>query len=377
MTKVRGAVLARAATAAALSAAAALAALELILRLGGFLAAPAEPACDAFSGPRRDRRAVLFIGDSWTGGADAPAGAGYPEVLVRRLNERGPRRPVQGFNLGRGSLNSAEAALLFLKYYRDVRPAVVVALVGINDLWNTEDVALAGRRLNAELGRAPLPAASRWGDGLPALAGRLKLARLWRILRYRMFRRWELAGPHPYNRYVMPYFELHGQGRVEEGRRYLIANLGRASSYDDFYRVMLYSFSYDEEAAQKYLKERGVWRPGLVRYRIDRDQRRRALREKYAILEGHLRDLKGICDRDRVALILQDYPHLDPAVAELNGALRGSAAKLGIEFVDHYALFRKELGRARWKSLLTRSHVNGEGYALMADNLLRHSSIAR
>lgn len=377
MTKDRGTALARAAAGAAAGAVLVLAALELVLRLGGFLLAPGEPACDPFSGPRRDRRAVLFIGDSWTGGADASPGMGYPDVLVRRLNELQPKRPVQGFNFGRGSLNSAESALMFLKYYKDVRPAALVVLVGINNLWNTEDIGLAGRRLGAELGRGPLPAESSLKDVFLSLTEHLKLARLFRIVRYQMFRRWELAGPHPYNKYVKPYFDLHGQGRVEDGRRYLIENLGRASSYDDFYRIMLYSFSYDKEAAEKYLKERGVWKPELVRYRFDQEERQRRLREKYALLEEHIKDLKLICDRDHIAMILQDYPHLDPAVAELNDALRNIAAKLGIEFVDQYALFRKEVGEARWKSLMTRSHVNGEGYGVMADNLLRRSTIAR
>jgi lysophospholipase L1-like esterase len=317
----------------------------------------------------------MFIGDSWTGGADAPQGMSYPDALLRRMNNLGPKQEVRGINLGKGSLNSAEALLVFLEYQRKVRPKTLIALVGINNLWNTEDIDLVRDRLRAELNQPPVPKKSGWSDHLRHMITRLKVARGCRIIYYRLVEQRQMVGPPPFNSYLKPYFDLHGQDRAAEGRQYLVKNLDRASSYDDFYRVMLYSFSYDLDAVKKYLQEQSAWKPELIRYKFDLVQRNRRLQEKLLLLEEHIKALKLICDRNGISLIIQNYPHLNPAVASMDEALRDIAARHHIEFVDQYTLFKKELGIERWKSIMTHSHVNSQGYAIMAENLLRHSAI--
>jgi lysophospholipase L1-like esterase len=91
---------------------------------------------------------------------------------------------------------------------------------------------------------------------------------------------------------------------------------------------------------------------------------------RYKLLDEHTSNLKAICDMHGIRMILQNYPYYNnPSVDELDIKLREIAGKLNIFFVDHYQYFTEVVGKDRWKRVQTYSHINNEGYALMAENL--------
>ncbi len=76
------------------------------------------------------RPVILAFGDSLTAGYGLPAGSGYPELLQRKLNERGYQYHVVNMGV---SGDTTSGGLARLKPGLDLKPAIVILELGAND----------------------------------------------------------------------------------------------------------------------------------------------------------------------------------------------------------------------------------------------------
>jgi len=313
---------------------------------------------------------IMFIGDSWTAGAGAENGKGYVEVFFELLRTEYPRIKIEGFNYGRGSFNSSEACLSFLKYYREINPDLLVVLIGTNNAWNTQDVSLAHKLLNKELDFEGISTyqISFWEKAFSWLT-KLKIVKFCRIFYYNiMFKPDDMIGPHPTDEYAGGFFDIYAKtGDIEKGKAYLIKHINEASSYDDFYRLMLYAFGCRGGDAEFYLRGKGLWCPDLIRFNFDQRKQDSIVSLRYNILKDNIVSLKKICDMQGIKIVMQNYPQYgNKLTIELNNELSEIAKELDIHFVDHYALFTELLGIEGSKEVLSKcKHVNSDGHYLM------------
>lgn len=136
---------------------------------------------------------VLCIGDSFTFGVGSSAGRSYPEQLEAVLQRR-LKQPVDVVNDGVPSYNSSQVLRRLPHALARARPSVVVALVGLNNAWNTT------------YGPLGLPGESRLEGWLRWLES-LRLVRLVRQARV-----------DPQAMYPDEYLRLDGQGDDNEQR---------------------------------------------------------------------------------------------------------------------------------------------------------------
>jgi len=81
--------------------------------------------------------------------------------------------------------------------------------------------------------------------------------------------------------------------------------------------------------------------------------------------------LKTICDKNQIIMVIQSYPFYgEMTYYNTNIKLQETAQKNAIPFLDHYALFQSRLGIARWKTMMTQSHINENGHLMMAGDIL-------
>lgn len=347
--------------------------IEIFLRIAGFFYISANFKQKQSVRPSvKNAVRIMFIGDSWTQGADAVPGKGYVDSLVEFLKKGNPQFQIESFNYGRGSFNSSEASLVFLKHYKEIKPHILIVLMGINNIWNAQDVVLANKYFEKELNyESGLNTRICLADKLCASMNRLKIVKLFRLIIFNFFIKNEnIEMAFNVNDYVNRYFQIHATGAEEEGRKYLVDHLERAPSYDDFYRIMLFSFNQNASATENYLRKMKVWKPGLIKNKFNQRRHDYYISSRFEILEKQIGYLKHICDLDGIALILHNYPYYgDPSVDQVNAKLRDIADKFHISFLDNYLIFENTMGIKKWKEILTYSHVNTEGHTLIAKNL--------
>lgn len=128
-------------------------ALELMLQLAAVVApyvlraAPGKPSSSDFT--------ILVVGDSHAAGAGVPREQNLPSHLERLLAERHPDRAFRVVNLGLPGVNSPWVANRLERNIRLHAPDLVIAWVGVNDIWNATETdtwgtgswALAARRV--------------------------------------------------------------------------------------------------------------------------------------------------------------------------------------------------------------------------------------
>jgi|GEM_PF-6519940 len=320
---------------------------------------------------------IMFIGDSWTAGAGAEFSQGYVDVFLSLLRKEYPDTKIEGFNYAQGSFNSSQACLEFLKHYRKVKPHLLVALIGINNIWNTQDLSLVRRYFDRELGfEAEDKCQIYILERILSWLNKLRIVKLARIAYFNLIlKQVKMVGPHPMDdHYVAPCFEILSRtADKEKVKECLIQNIDKASSYDDFYRLMLYLFSFQSDDVKDFLQKRHLWKPWLITFKFNQKQHDSIVSLRHEILEEHLIYLKKICKLNNTKMIVQNYPQYGFSyVIDLNNALFQIAMKIDVPFVDHYTSFIESLGIEGFKNVLTRcSHVNTEGHYLMAQNLYK------
>lgn len=105
-----------------------LALFEAVLRLSGLFFRRAQSAADG-------KIAILCIGDSFVWGV---GGESFPQQLSELLNSGEQAGGYSVINAGKAGANSAQTAQALPALLRAYRPAVVIALFGMNNSWNSE-----------------------------------------------------------------------------------------------------------------------------------------------------------------------------------------------------------------------------------------------
>lgn len=134
----------------------ALLSLEVILQVAAMLAPAVIRAAPGAGRPRPpDAVTILVVGDSHAAGAGVAREDNLPSHLERMLAERHPGRTFRTINLGLPGVNSPWVANRLERNIRLHDPDLVIAWVGVNDVWNATETdawgngswALAVRRL--------------------------------------------------------------------------------------------------------------------------------------------------------------------------------------------------------------------------------------
>jgi lysophospholipase L1-like esterase len=315
---------------------------------------------------------IMFIGDSWTEGADAKPGEGYTNMFIKMIKQNHKNVAINSFNYGRGCYNSSEASYKFLANYRTDKPNLLIILFGINNIWNAYDVMLANKLFKKELNfTEDENTGKRIRDKFAYYLFRSKVIKLCRIAYFNIFTgSRKINDGLPKTDYANKYFEVHAKGDLEKAREYLINNLKSDKDYADMYTIMLFNFGYDLNNVENYLKSKNMWKPKLIKKPFSSDERRQILDQKYVILEENIKYIKLLCDKNGIKIVLQTYPVFnDNLVLELNEELRLAAGKYGVPLIDQYKYFGSKMTPAQWKKVMTYSHVNAKGYSIMAENL--------
>lgn len=104
--------------------------------------------------PDPDSWRVIAVGDSWVAGAEAEAGSSFIDVFAEEV-ERETGRPVQVYNLGQSATNSSQALLRVVETVDWVRPDLVVALTGANNMLHDKGVEDAASVLGEDVRLSP------------------------------------------------------------------------------------------------------------------------------------------------------------------------------------------------------------------------------
>ena len=346
--------------------------LEVALQLAGFIYTrwiyrPA-PQQQMVSDTARN---ILFIGDSWTQGADAVPEPGFSSRTVKKLNEHFPDRTYRECNYAWGGANSSQAVLQFFDHYNEVKPKIVIVLTGANNAWNTQDVAAARRRLAKALEGNEQAEKITLGERLINTGKKLKLVKLYLLIKQYLVTSHELETEDFKNEFSQGYFNTFvDSGSGETARDYLLENY-RENEHDyyDLFRLLLHSFDGDIDKTVAWLEENNLWYPEKLKGKFDIEENRRYHERGVEILEEQLAGLKQFCDAEGVVMIVQNYPHQHPGIQYLNSLIGKMAEKLAIVYVDQARYFTETVGLEEWSRVLTQGHVNAQGHEYMAENL--------
>ncbi|MBM3255069.1 MAG: SGNH/GDSL hydrolase family protein [Candidatus Omnitrophica bacterium] len=349
--------------------------VEILLHLISFFYIHFQPKVqqDKIIGDNSSVR-IMFIGDSWTTGSDAPSGEGFADKLIPLLRKKYPYLDIMGANYGKSGANSSEASIIFLRHYKKVKPTLLIVLIGINNAWNSQDVSLANDYLRNELSNV-----SKNKTKVSPLdicyfgLNKLKFVKLFKITYFHLVtQRKSLENPYPDTKYTHNYLNIlwDSGGSTTKAREYLISKIDTIDNYDTFYRLMLFSFNQSAKKTEDYLNEKGIWRPWLLKKRFNQKQHDHNLALKYQLLDKQIGYLKQVCDTKNITLILQNYPYYGNIIFdEINLKLQEASEKYNITFIDNYQYFKDNLGLEGWKTVLTRNHINGAGHEFITQNL--------
>jgi lysophospholipase L1-like esterase len=315
---------------------------------------------------------IMLIGDSWTEGAEAKKGEGYTDILMTFLREKYSDMHFELFNYAKGSFNSSEACIIFVRNYKSIRPDLLIVLFGINNGWNTQDVNLAFHLLENDLGFF-----RKYSERLRILE-KLRIVRLYRILKFEFYlKNQKMQYGHPSNDFSSEYFHLRNQEKIDEALDYLIQNYEKAPTYDDFYKLVLYHFGYNSHSAKKLLKEKKCFKPTLIKMSFSQIQHDNYIKKSGRIIKDQIYLLKKICDSNNIILLLQSYPEVTNEAwswkKHINSFIRDAVSKKDIYFVDHERIFEESFTKEKWQEITTGGkHVNAKGYSIMAKNLYNY-----
>ncbi|MFA5163755.1 MAG: SGNH/GDSL hydrolase family protein [Patescibacteria group bacterium] len=326
-----------------------------------------------------DSLRIMFIGDSWTQGADAAPGPGYVMLVTQELNRLYPVKSIQVYNFALGSTNSSQAIHQFLDNYRNIKPDILVVLTGANNGWNTQDIITARKRIrNGIINYNELENTS-FAEQSANFFKKLKIAKLYNLISYNIFyKSQEIKIPLPDNEYLLGYHKIFNATRdPEKARLYLINNYKEnTTDYNDLYKATRHSFGGDIEKTLNYLKNKNMLKLNLISEKIDikKDRTSRSLHLK--ILEENLTDLKDLCDQEGIIMVVENYPYNSMQFRAVNDALGRISSRINAVYVNHYGYFKDKVGYEEWDKVMTKSHVNYKGHEYMADNLVEILSAA-
>lgn len=83
---------------------------------------------------------IVCLGDSYTYGIGAGFANSYPAQLEKILNEKAGKKKFEVFNLGMPGCNSTQAVKTLQDSLVNIKPDIVIILVGCNDNWNFKSV---------------------------------------------------------------------------------------------------------------------------------------------------------------------------------------------------------------------------------------------
>ena len=87
---------------------------------------------------------IACLGDSFTYGFGAPGGQSYPDFLRKHLEQR--IKGVDIINCGIPGLNTAGLSMKVEKLVNDLKPDILVVMIGANDSWNITGLFPKGNR---------------------------------------------------------------------------------------------------------------------------------------------------------------------------------------------------------------------------------------
>ena len=145
--------------------------LELGLQLGAWLQPPQTHITgdEDVPDPLEDAYRILAVGDSWVFGAESEPEEAFVQVLARGI-EQETGRTVQVYNFGESASNSSQALVDVAEWTPVLKPDLVIALTGANNMLHDTDQARAA----AILGEDPrvLPGYSFFGKAPKLLRAR-------------------------------------------------------------------------------------------------------------------------------------------------------------------------------------------------------------
>lgn len=349
--------------------------LELLLQISGLVYVKSTYRIKNPKILKEKSLRIMFIGDSWTQGADAAPMPGYVPLTIEKLNQICTGKNVQGYNFAWGSTNSSQAIHQFLDNYRKIKPHILVVMTGANNGWNTQDILTARKRIRNEIHISDEQEFIKFSEYIINNFKKLKIIKLYKLIQYNLvYKPKEIKFPFGKieSKYTAGYMQtLNETKSPQEAREYLLRNFSKPN-YNDFFKLILHSFGGNIKETQKYLKDRNLWTSKLIKGDLNFEQIEMYKESAFKILEDDLTNLKSLCDQENIKIIIENYPHL--AFESVNNVLKTIASKLQIAYVDHYKYFEENIGYEEWKKIMTLGHVNYKGHEYMAVNLTAISS---
>ena len=176
---------------------------------------------------------------------------------------------------------------------------------------------------------------------------------------------------HPYDDFMGPFFQYWETGQYKKGRDFLINDYIMKSNYNDFYKLVLYSFGYDAQRAKEFLENKGLWRPDEISFRFDYVKHQKYISKIAELLDSHILALKKICEAEDIILVLQTYPTMSNSWSEnINTVIRNAGARYNIPVCDQEKYFREKFSPSYYRdNIYSKGHINERGYRITAQNL--------
>jgi len=345
--------------------------LELGLRIFGFLYINSKRVKNT-SDVNPEAIRIVFLGDSWTFGSDAPAGKGYVNIFEKLLKGQFPDKNIQIFNYAYPSSNSSQNTMLFLNKILQIKPHILIALIGINNGWNVSDILNVQKIMDClyyNLQSTKINFFQRIID----ILNKSKLIKLYRIIYYNLILKKEpekLIWERFQSVYALNFFDIHNVLGKEKSREFLLENYNKAPNYDEFYNLILYTFGNNCKETEEFLRSRNLWFPHLIKHHIvDCNLQDRFIKETTNILERDIKFLKYLCDQNNITFIIQTYPFFEDYVKPINDTILSVSLKYGIYCLDQLDYFSKNFSKERRHEVLNFYHPNEKGHYYMAKNL--------
>lgn len=329
----------------------------------------------------------MFIGDSWTEGADALPGYGYDDVLYKLLTDNVKNTRFAFNNLARSSNNSSQALVAFTRTFQEYKPQFLIALFGTNNYWNTYDIDTAQHELNAinningvsTIG-SNVKSSKKLTLLFASIINNLKRLRIYKLYSLIKFNYIDSKKPLAYgipnngNDFILQFFIIFSANKRDEAIEYLTNNYKNVGSYDDFFRYVLYYFGYDSKKAVDYLSSKNIYFPEKITTEFNQEKHDQNANNIFSILERQLVQLQELCTHYNISLIIQTYPEIESGtwVSQINTIIRSIATKHTIRLVDQEMAFRSKYSEEEWKNIKTNYHVTAAGYSEMAKNLYNY-----